>query len=151
MQYEIKLDIDNKYIMPKSTAQRISKRIKYVSNIINLKVNDIEVYETKRGYHIYIKVETPAKFDARDITFIQLLLQSDWRREVYNWLRARADLQLPSWNVLFQIKFSNNGISFEGKTERSEKLKYYLTKYLKGDNNEQKETVSSEESSMENV
>lgn len=142
MQYEIKLDVDSKRIDPKAKASKIANKIKFLSNIIDLRVVNVRVFETGKGYHIYIDVDTPAKFDAKDITFLQLLLQSDWKREVYNWLRARADVQLPNWNVLFQIKFSNNKVTMELESERAVKLKYWLEYYLKaGDSNEKKEAI----------
>jgi hypothetical protein len=62
---------------------------------------------TKHGRHIEIKFKSDKKITDADLVFLQLLLYSDWKRELFNWLRVRSGCK--KWNVLYKQKFDSKG------------------------------------------
>jgi hypothetical protein len=80
------------------------------------------VKATAHGRHFTINFTTDKKLTDADIVFLQLLLFSDWKRELHNWLRVRSGCK--KWNVLYRQKFDSKGrlISKEGKPEENKCL-----------------------------
>jgi len=104
-----------------------------------LQVDHIEVFTTRRGYHVRAFIKT--KLSDRDILLVQILMGSDIQREIYDWVRLHDGKLLEEWNKLYTKKFLVLGtrIATEigGETFRSgltEKLSSVLneTKDLSG-------------------
>lgn len=138
MRYVLKIDIDRKRKINK-LARNIVGRLKVLKETATISVADVRVFETRRGYHIELEIDAPV-LDNKDIVFMQLLLNSDWRREVFNWLRSRASDTLPNWNILFDAKVKDDGIVFRGKTSDAIKLESTIKELInadtKGDTND---------------
>lgn len=100
MKYELKLDLDN----PVDIVS-LGKRFVVVRKFFQITDHVIDEKPTKHGRHITIKFETKKKLKDEDICFLQLLLGSDWKREMFNWLRVRSGCK--RWNVLFKKKYSH--------------------------------------------
>lgn len=76
---------------------------KFVISFFKLKIKNIEVYNTNRGYHVYIDVEN--KLELEDIIFIQAVMGSDFKRECFNWSRIKKPyMDKTKINVLFKEK-----------------------------------------------
>jgi len=101
MIYELKLDIDGS-LGPRKMLE-IGKRFMVVRTLLGAKLKDVKQVKTKNGFHVYIRFETNVELDDKDIVFLQLLLLSDWRREIFNWRRVKSNLK--KWNVLFKKKY----------------------------------------------
>lgn len=96
----LKLDIDGSY--GKRKRMEIAKRLSLIKRFMKMKIKSIQEEKSRHGYHIWIDFESEMKLDDRDIVFLQLLLLSDWKREVHNWFRVKN--KMPYWNVLFKEK-----------------------------------------------
>lgn len=131
MRYVLKIDIDRKRKVDK-LARNIVNRIKPILRYASISIADIRAYETRRGYHIELDIDAPL-LDNKDIVFLQLLLLSDWKREIFNWLRVRSSEQLTSWNILFDAKLGNDSIYFRGKTDLALELENAIKKLLESD------------------
>lgn len=131
MRYVLKIDIDRKRKVDK-LARNIVNRIKPILRYASISIADIRAYETRRGYHIELEIDAPL-LDNKDIVFLQLLLLSDWKREIFNWLRVRSSEQLTSWNILFDAKLGNDSIYFRGKTDLALELQNAIKKLLESD------------------
>lgn len=131
MRYVLKIDIDRKRKVDK-LARNIVNRIKPILRYASISIADIRAYETRRGYHIELEIDAPL-LDNKDIVFLQLLLLSDWKREIFNWLRIRSSEQLTSWNILFDAKLGNDSIYFRGKTDLALELQNAIKKLLESD------------------
>jgi len=92
----IKVDIDSIYV----DRDALKKRIKDIMRIY--KVNKVSVKEarTHKGYHFY--VEFPCDISDFEVIIIQLMLDSDLERELFNLERVKKGVQ--GWNVLFSVK-----------------------------------------------
>lgn len=101
MIYNIKIDLDGKAY--KRRFSEIAKRLVFLKRVLNVPKFTIEEKETKHGYHIVVKFSSDLKLDNKDIVILQLILMSDWKREVFNWLRVIGNLT--NWNVLFNKKY----------------------------------------------
>jgi len=131
VRYVLKIDIDRKRKVDK-LARNIVNRIKPILRYASISIADIRAYETRRGYHIELEIDAPL-LDNKDIVFLQLLLLSDWKREIFNWLRVRSSEQLTSWNILFDAKLGNDSIYFRGKTDLALELQNAIKKLLESD------------------
>lgn len=98
--YTLKLDIDSK---SKRVKSEIAKRMVFLQKFLGNKSFKIKEVETKKGYHIEITFKPKIDLDDKDLVFMQLLLLSDWKRELLNWVRVKNNLK--NWNVLFNKKF----------------------------------------------
>jgi DNA primase catalytic subunit len=58
------------------------------------------VYHTENGYHVRMYCDN--NIDDKTACFMQLALGSDYRREVFNWLRIERGCK--NWNLLFGRK-----------------------------------------------
>ena len=104
MKYELKLDIDSR----KLPEKEIAKRLYYIRKI--LKYTKLYTFKnrTKHGWHIRIVFHSDVELDDKDIVFLQLLLLSDYKREIFGWMRIRSGIK-SKWNVLFSAKTDSNG------------------------------------------
>ena len=129
--YELKLDFDFKPRSAKRFAREIANKLNFLKTFFGIKVIDVKVYETNKGLHLYISIYSSVELDDRDIVVLQLALGSDYKREIFNWLRVRSRDKFKHWNVLFKVKYKNGVIvSKEEKTELAEEIEYYVRKYL---------------------
>jgi len=101
MRYELKLDLDN----PVDVVS-VGKRFVVVKKFFQIKPEFAIVEKTTRhGRHVTITFDSEKVLRDEDICFLQLLLGSDWRREMFNWLRVRSGCK--KWNVLFKKKYNS--------------------------------------------
>ena len=100
MKYELKLDLDK----PVDIVS-VGKRFVVVRKFFQITDHMIEEHPTRHGKHIIIHIYTEKELRDGDICFLQLLLGSDWRRELFNWLRVRSGCK--KWNVLFKKKYNH--------------------------------------------
>ena len=131
MRYELKLDFDFKPRSARKFGKEIADKLKFLTSFFGIKVIDVKVYETNKGLHLYVSIYSSVELDDRDIVVLQLALGSDYKREIFNWLRVRSRDKFKHWNVLFKVKYKNGKIiSREEKTELAEEIEYYVRKYL---------------------
>jgi len=129
--YELKLDFDFKPRSAKRFAKEIANKLKFLTSFFGISVIDVKVYETNKGLHVYISLYSNVELTDEDIVVLQLALGSDYKRELFNWLRVRSRDKFKHWNVLFKVKYKNGVIvSKEEKTELAEEIEYYVRKYL---------------------
>lgn len=101
--YELKLDLDGKY-----REKELTQRLLFVNRFLNMQDIKIKKSRTKHGYHIRIIFNTSRKLDDFDILFLQTILMSDYKREMYNWLRIKSKCK--RWNALFNKKIRDSKI-----------------------------------------
>ena len=129
--YELKLDFDFKPRSAKRFAKEIANKLNFLTSFFGIRVIDVKVYETNKGLHLYISLYSNVELTDEDIVVLQLALGSDYKREIFNWLRVRSRDKFKHWNVLFKVKYKNGKIiSREEKTELAEEIEYYVRKYL---------------------
>ena len=129
--YELKLDFDFKPRSAKRFAKEIANKLNFLASYFSISVIDVKVYETNKGLHVYILLYSNVELTDEDIVVLQLALGSDYKRELFNWLRVRSNDKFKHWNVLFKVKYKNGKIiSKEEKTELAEEIEYYVRKYL---------------------
>ena len=129
--YELKLDFDFKPRSAKRFAKEIANKLNFLASYFSISVTDVKVYETNKGLHVYISLYSNVELTDEDIVVLQLALGSDYKRELFNWLRVRSNDKFKHWNVLFKVKYKNGVIvSKEEKTELAEEIEYYVRKYL---------------------
>ena len=107
-QADLKIDCDTHRHNP---IQRFNFRARYLLQYFKeLGPIKVVVYKTKKGYHFYIY--TAKHFELPfDQIFSQLLLGSDWLRELRNLYRlSRSD---KDWNILFSEKDKNGKMQYE--------------------------------------
>lgn len=116
---DILLDIDQKDV----DAEEIAKRLRFLTMFTSFEFVKIEVYETRKGFHLYFWTDKP-KPSAKDKVVMQLALGSDYRREIFNYLRICMTPLPKKWNVLFQSKYDKEGnkVSEEVHSGRTVKL-----------------------------
>ena len=129
--YELKLDFDFKPRSAKRFAKEIANKLNFLTSFFGIRVIDVKVYETNKGLHLYISLYSNVELTDEDIVVLQLALGSDYKRELFNWLRVRSKDKFKHWNVLFKVKYKNGKIiSKEEKTELAKEIEYYVRKYL---------------------
>ena len=99
----------------KKIAEDFAVKMYYTSKILGLEFTDMEVYETAKGFHIYLDAESKRPLTPVEIIIIQLALGSDYKRELFNLRRARVwldgeDLD-PNWNVLYKYKYNHGRLA----------------------------------------
>lgn len=94
---EVKVDIDYKPI----DYDELVWRIGMIEEILDVRIENVELYETNKGYHVYADVE--GDLDDKDLIIVQLALGSDYLRELYNLRRVKGGAK--RWNVLFCAKW----------------------------------------------
>lgn len=93
------IDIDGNF--GKRKKNELAKKLVLLSKYFKFEIENVIVKPTKRGWHV--KIEIDKEFDDSDIVFFQLFLGSDWRRELFNWLRIKHGWK--PYNVLFKQKY----------------------------------------------
>lgn len=121
--YQLKLDYD--ILNWEKIKELILSRYLSLFNIIALRFLDCDVRQTKKGYHVRLTVKTSQLNGNKDYNtaFMQLLLDSDYKREAFNLRRVSNGEK--NWNVLFEYKFRN------GKQVSEETPQPFLTDELK--------------------
>lgn len=75
----------------------------FVFRFLKINIYRVEVYKTAHGWHVYYT--TRRKFPDIEIAFIQLLLGSDYKREMFNFQRITKKFNISRWNTLFKRKY----------------------------------------------
>lgn len=97
----IKLDLDSQ-----EALNEFINRIWIIKNL-GLKVNTVECYDTKHGYHLYLYLDNI--LTNFDILIIETLLGSDFKKQLYNYLKMKNGTE--NWDVLFEEKYVINHLS----------------------------------------
>jgi len=97
MEMGLKIDIDKK------DKREFMERFTAFYRYFKAEVISYDVKETRKGYHIRLIINFPFEYDDVDVVFMQLLLGSDWKRELLNYFRVKNGIS--RWNVLFNKKF----------------------------------------------
>lgn len=118
----IKLDFDKKELP--------MVRINYVFKLLRLRLRDVKIYKTRKGWHVKIEIKERIKSPIT-LTLIQALMGSDYRRETFNMIRAynldkKKGAIKEAWNVLYYKKL------VKGKIVSEEKFDEKTTKMLRG-------------------
>jgi len=127
----LKIDIDA--IADFGKVLKIVSRRFHVFKKFGLAYKTAFVFSTTKGHHIYIEFENDDKWNAldfRDKVFMQLVFGSDFNREVFNWLRAKDNVD---WNILFIRKYDEQGnlVSTEKYSEEnSRRFNYEHQQFL---------------------
>lgn len=96
----IKLDIDKKTI-----ALEQVERIDWCIAFFNLDIIDIRTRKSQSGNN-HIELDLLNDINDYELVFLQLAMQSDFKRECFNLLRVSSEaFSNQSWNVLFRKKF----------------------------------------------
>lgn len=124
--YEFKIDIDYKPPNPLEFAKEFANRIIFIFKTLGIEFESAEVYETNKGYHIYVYAYSSKQLTNEQIILVQLALGSDYKREVFNAIRVMSGA-FPegnrSWNVLFEYKMNKGKvISKEDATPIAERM-----------------------------
>lgn len=119
-EYELLIDVDFKPEIVKF-AKEFAYRL-YLLSRMGVYTESVEVYETNKGLHIYVYVYSKLELDNKDIIILQLILNSDYKRELFNFKRVKSGIK-KGWNVLFKVKFENGKkVSEEKSTPYSIRL-----------------------------
>jgi hypothetical protein len=94
---ELKIDIDKK------DKRDFMRRYQALYRYFRFKLVDYEITETRKGYHVRLIIDFPFKVTSEEIVLLQLLLGSDWKREMLNYLRVKNGIE--DWNKLFNVKY----------------------------------------------
>jgi len=94
---ELKIDIDKK------DKRDFMRRYQALYRYFRFNLVDYEIAETRKGYHIRLIIDFPFKVTSEEIVLLQLLLGSDWKREMLNYLRVKNGIE--DWNKLFNVKY----------------------------------------------
>lgn len=107
----LRIDLDDK-------EEKTKRRFLWAIGLLSKyhKFEQVEVFETNRGFHIYLYLGE--RVDPVLAMLLQQLLGSDRDRELYNYIRYKKKHR--RWQVLFHKKYYENGIlrtSEERKTQ----------------------------------
>jgi len=94
----IKLDLDSQ-----ESLNEFINRIWIIKNL-GLKVDSIVCYDTRHGYHIYLYLDNI--LTNFDMLIIESLLGSDFRKQLYNYLKMKNGTE--NWDILFEEKYVFN-------------------------------------------
>ena len=111
-QADLKIDYDTHRHNP---IQRFNFRAKYLMQYFpQVSPMKVMVYRTKKGFHFYVYIKNRKVVQNSPITeivFVQLVLGSDWLRELRNMYRiSKGDAD---WNILFSDKDKNGKVQHE--------------------------------------
>jgi hypothetical protein len=117
---ELKLDFDQKH-----SQKRLSiPRLKFVSRLLRLPIEDVEAFRTANGIHVKIKLRE--KVHPITAVLIQSLMGSDYGREAYNAIRVYNLTLNPEkydevahecWNVLYYRKYVDGRVASEERPD----------------------------------
>jgi len=99
IRHTIKLDYDDKFF----PCVALATRLNMAADKLDFFVGSIRVMESKKGFHVYITVK--GELSDMELCFIQLLLLSDWKRELLNARRTKHGRPMTKGNKLFQYKY----------------------------------------------
>lgn len=101
----LKIDLDSKNL---ADWDEFKKRFYELSCIWDLSYNSFEVYETNKGYHIYLDMSEHEVFKSNWACLtLQACLGSDYKREMFNLFRLETNKgKTEYWNVMFKIKYN---------------------------------------------
>ena len=116
----IKLDLDGK------DGLDVFLERAWIMKGFGLKTTNVMVYQTTHGYHVILELDN--EIDNVKAVFMQLALGSDYRREVFNFLRIERGCL--DWNVLFKEKYRVNKLG-QKITVSEEKYDPKLTKKVR--------------------
>jgi len=125
--YTLKLDFDFKPKNLKKFAEEFVNKLDFIRYVMGIYVESVEVYETSKGLHIYVYVFTKRQLTNQDIVVLQLALGSDYKRELFNWVRVRQNNDIKHWNILFRRKYENGKLV---SMERATDMAIELTKLI---------------------
>ena len=112
----IKLDIDSK---DDNVVDTLEFKLRYILHYFKGHTATIMLYETFKGYHVYIDIDVV--FSDTELVAIQAILGSDWLRELRNLNRVKhSDI---TWNILFDTKFKKGELYMEQKYIGTYKVK----------------------------
>lgn len=96
----VRLDLDRKW----SACQWVKQcaRIATVCEVVNLYVASVEVRETRKGFHVTLRLREPLA-SLVELPAVQAAMGSDYVRESLNLTRARVG-RTDGWNLLFETK-----------------------------------------------
>jgi hypothetical protein len=81
------------------------KRIRVAMAIIGfIDITACRIHQSKKGFHMRLTVESKVPLEPIHECFLQLLFNSDYKRESFNFLRICSGIK-EDWNVLFAQKF----------------------------------------------
>jgi hypothetical protein len=116
----LKIDIDDKG----QGVEEFIRRLRFVKCFV--RITGVDVKETRKGFHF--RVMTEEDLEAWEVLVLQAILGSDFKRELFNYLRVRKGLR--NWNILFNKKKDAFIESEEKETERTRELRYILYRVL---------------------
>ena len=101
--YVLKIDFDRQHNKRNITILK-NRIIKVMTFLFSNRTTYRITIERSTNNHIHgiVKITTTAKLDDKDIIILQLLMNSDYKREMFNFLRVRAHVK--NWNILFKKK-----------------------------------------------
>jgi hypothetical protein len=124
------LDYDGKELGYKRSLGRV-KRVFEVDSF--LKIKTVRIHQTKNGFHTRIIVGSEVKLSDSDIITIQVLLKSDYMREVFNFLRIKSGV-ITHWNILFKSKWkldkNGNKVILSQEKPRQDLEEYFKKKVM---------------------
>ncbi len=100
--YVFLVDIDFKPDNPMKFSKEFYEKLDFVRYLLRIDIDEVEVFETRRGIHIYVYASSNRKISDEEIVVIQLALGSDYKRELFNWTRVISNPKPKHWNVLFK-------------------------------------------------
>jgi hypothetical protein len=128
------IDYDSKNL--NRFLHKLISRYKKIKFFIGFSIENLKIYETKRGYHIELilnKVIYPY-----EIVFYQLLFNSDFTRECLNLRRIK--LHIKNWNILYNGKYDKKKKKFYYRkrlfTKEIKPLKIIIEENIKKSNGE---------------
>jgi len=99
----LKIDIDYKPNDVYEFSAKFADKLNFIQKFLGITVEYVEVYETEKGFHIYVYISEEID-DPKLIIILQLALGSDYKRELFNYTRANTTNWKGEWNVLFKTK-----------------------------------------------
>lgn len=119
---KVLVDIDYKPNM--SFFYNLAEKVAFIERFLPVRFELQEIAETKKGLHIYFRIEPECAITPYEIIIFQLILGSDYKREVFNLKRAMdwwngdelTHGLTPQWNTLYKYKFEKGKLVSHEKT-----------------------------------
>jgi len=105
----LKIDLDSKSI--NTFIVKFLTRYRKGKFTFNFKIENIKIFETKKGYHIELYLNK--RILSYEVIFFQLFFLSDYMRELFNARRLRfRRTSIDKWNILHEAKYNNKDKKF---------------------------------------
>ena len=105
----LKIDLDSKLFSRFMT--KFLTRYRKAKYAFDFKIQDIKVFETKKGYHIELYLDK--RIFPYEVIFYQLFFCSDYMREILNLRRLRfRRTTIDQWNILHEAKYNKSDKKF---------------------------------------